>query len=442
MAKKSQGKVIQMLSPENYIRKKTRSLPIFECMVNAEWEEGKLADIVVARQHTNGNITAGLYHVDLACLGVKDTAYFFNIPLSEYRKKFEVFMNMEDSFEKIDYVLAHNIIHAGLEFADEYEFKPHKDFTSITQYILDEDTDDIPLIEIECGVDGLPAFMQDTMIADREDQKIIAHLDRVAGPGNYYLLDEEGMIINDEEDSEPEKWEKELNDRLDFYLDNSEYSEFDSKLKFDKNTVQNSKSFQLKVSIDELDNPKVWRRIIIPSYFSFNHLHYVIQAVFGWTDSHLYQFSGNGFGSNSVICKLYDEYESHEQEQLDAMIIPLSRIFKREGDTYTYIYDFGDSWQHTILLEKVIPKVSYLPDLLDGKGACPPEDCGGIMGYQNMLEILTDQNHPEYYEYLEWLGLEEDENWDPEEFDIEYSQEVLMKMFATLISRIRKLDPE
>ena len=72
MTKKSKGKVLQMLSPENFIRNKARSLPIFECLVNADWEEGKLADMVVARQHTNGNITAGLYQVDLACLGVKD----------------------------------------------------------------------------------------------------------------------------------------------------------------------------------------------------------------------------------------------------------------------------------------------------------------------------------------------------------------------------------
>lgn len=429
MTKKSKGKVLQMLSPENYIRNKARSLPIFECLVNADWEEGKLADMVVARQHTNGNITAGLYQVDLACLGVKDTAYFFNIPLLEYREKFEVFMNMKDGFEKINYVLAHNIIYAGLEFADEYEFKPHKDFTSITQYILDEDTDDIPLIEIECGVDGLPAFTKETLIDEREDKKIIAHLDRVAGPGNYYLIDEEGIIINEDEVSKSDFREEEFNDWLDDRLDDLEYPGFDCELEFDENTVQNSQTYQLKIYIDKLNKPKVWRRITIPSYYSFHHLHFSIQAAFGWDDCHLYQFSDNGLSSKSIICKLNDELDSVDQEQLDATLIPLSRIFTREGDTYTYIYDFGDCWQHTILLEKVIPKVSCVPELIGGKGACPPEDCGGVMGYKNMLEILADKNHPEYYEYLEWLGLEEDETWDPEEFDLEYFQEVLRELF-------------
>ena len=122
-------------------------------------------------------------------------------------------------------------------------------------------------------------------------------------------------------------------------------------------------------------------------------------------------------------------------DELDSMIrttrcniIPLAGFLPGRR-SYTYIYDFGDCWQHTILLEKVIPKVSCVPELIGGKGACPPEDCGGVMGYKNMLEILADKNHPEYYEYLEWLGLEEDETWDPEEFDLEYFQEVLRELF-------------
>jgi len=200
MAKSSKGKVIQMLSPENYIRQKARTLPVYECMVNNGWEESQLANLVVARQHTNGNITAGLYLVDLSCLGIKDTTWFFNISVSEYRENIERFMLTEDGVENIDYVLAHNIVHAGLEFADDYEFKPHKDFTSVTQFILDEENDDIPLIEIECGFNGLPAYMQGPLDNDQKSRQVIAQLERVAGPGNYYLIDEDGEIINDIDD--------------------------------------------------------------------------------------------------------------------------------------------------------------------------------------------------------------------------------------------------
>jgi len=200
MAKKNNSKVIQMLSPENYIRQKARTLPVYECLINTEWKESQMASLVVARQHTNGNITAGLYLVDLACVGIKDTLWFFNIPVSEYKENLERFMGMKENIDKIDYTLAHNIIYASLEFADDYEFKPHKDFTSVTQYILDEDTDKIPLIEIECGIDGLPAYMPGPLHSDSKAKQVIAHLERVAGHGNYYLLDEEGSIINDEED--------------------------------------------------------------------------------------------------------------------------------------------------------------------------------------------------------------------------------------------------
>ena len=77
MAKNTGGKVIQMLSPENYIRKKARSLPIHECTINSHWEESGLANISIARRHTNGNITSCFYLIDLLCLGVKDTHYIF-----------------------------------------------------------------------------------------------------------------------------------------------------------------------------------------------------------------------------------------------------------------------------------------------------------------------------------------------------------------------------
>ncbi len=152
--------------------------------------------------------------------------------------------------------------------------------------------------------------------------------------------------------------------------------------------------------------------------------------MFGWEDCHLYQFSDNGFDSELLIAEKNEELENDYKEVLEAGKIPLSQIFVKKGDTYTYIYDFGDCWQHTILLEQLIPEVSYMPELIDGQGACPPEDSGGVMGYKNMLEILADQNHPEYYEYLEWLGLGEDESWDPDEFDLEYFQEVLTELFA------------
>src|ERR1035437_2347946 len=121
MAKKHPGKVIQMLSPENYIRTKARALPIYECLVNEIWKEEGIANIIIARKHINGNITVCFYLVDLFCLGVKDTHYMFNIGSEEYQK---IISNGEDMEPvSIRYALVHNIIYAALEYAEEFGFK-------------------------------------------------------------------------------------------------------------------------------------------------------------------------------------------------------------------------------------------------------------------------------------------------------------------------------
>lgn len=188
MANKNKGKVVQMLSPENYIRKKARTLPIYECRINEEWEDSRMVQLSVARSHTNGNITACFYLVDLMCLGIKDTDYMFNAPIHAYREHIEK-IDAQLSMVEIDYELAHNIVFAGLEFADEYGFKPHKDFTSITQFMLEEDTDDIELLEIECGMNDKPTYMRGPFDDDVKVKKIIAQLEKTAGPGNYSFID-------------------------------------------------------------------------------------------------------------------------------------------------------------------------------------------------------------------------------------------------------------
>lgn len=413
MAKKKSGKVIQMLSPENYIRQKARTLPIYECRINTDWQKSGIANITVARIHSNGNITFGLYLVDLKCLGVKDSFYHFNISKIQYGELLEKFENRLDT-EIVSYTLVHNIVFAALEFAEEYGFKPHRDFTSITRFILEEDTDDVELIGIECGVDGKPMYVKGPFETVAQANTIIARLEKTAGPGNYEFINE--LDADDDFDDEFD----------DDFFDEMEPID----INFDESIVQKSQTFQLKIAIDNLNNLPVWRRVNVPSYFTFMHMHYVIQTVFGWSNSHLYQFSDNGFESKEIITVLDWNLETDNQKQLEASEVHLSDIFMKEGDTYTYIYDFGDSWEHTITLEKILPEVSRIPELLDGKGACPPEDCGGTSGYENMVKILSDKKHPEYYEYLEWLGLEEDENWDPEVFDLEDTQSLLLKMFT------------
>lgn len=215
MAKKNTGKVIQMLSPENYIRKKARALPIYECVINENWDESKLARLSIARKHTNGNITACFYLVDLMCLGVKDTDYMFNEPLSVYSEHMQMTSEKMATVE-VEYALAHNIIFSGLEFAEDYGFKPHKDFTSVTQFMLEEDTDDIELIEIDCGIGGKPTYSRGPFDDDALVKRIIAQLEKSAGEGNYSIVDEfEVDDYDDDYDEDDDEEDDEEEDEFD-----------------------------------------------------------------------------------------------------------------------------------------------------------------------------------------------------------------------------------
>ena len=98
---------------------------------------------------------------------------------------------------------------------------------------------------------------------------------------------------------------------------------------------------------------------------------------------------------------------------MDARKTKMSRVLKKEGQTYCYIYDFGDDWNHRLTLEKIEPGEIVAPCCLDGAGACPPEDVGGLHGYQEMLEAFKTPRHPERASYIPWLGLVPGEKWDP-----------------------------
>lgn len=230
----------QQLSSESYIRTRARTLPIDACYVNVGWETARLANVVVLRRHVNGNITSAVYLVDLLCLGIKDSFYFFNQSLYEIQERFD-FGNGR-LWQKIDYALAHNIIYAGHDFAMDFHIEPHQDF-AVTRYILEEDDDNVPLIEIETGdEEGKPHLMvrpSDTY------GPVLARLKKYAGEGNYtFTIGDEPMDWNDEDEeeedivddeSEEEDWDEDeyLDDIGEELLDFNHVSEIStSKLLF------------------------------------------------------------------------------------------------------------------------------------------------------------------------------------------------------------------
>lgn len=183
-------------------------------------------------------------------------------------------------------------------------------------------------------------------------------------------------------------------------------------------------TFQFKIQIKNITKPPVWRRVLIPDSFSFERFHEVIQAAFSWENYHMYQFSSIGYGADEIIGIVDEEDEDYYDmfityEKRDASKVRLSEIFQFVGQKYIYIYNFGDDWTHQITLENVMVDSILNPELLAGKGACPPEDCGGPWGYYNLLDALSEKKHPDRKEMREWLGLKRGQDWDPSFFDLE-----------------------
>lgn len=159
--------------------------------------------------------------------------------------------------------------------------------------------------------------------------------------------------------------------------------------------------------------PKIWRRILVPDNYTFYKLHMAVQGAFGWENAHLFRFSETGFTDKVSYEALYDGLDIEPGFVVkDAKKSRIKPIFNKDGRKYTYIYDFGDHWEHAVIREKLIDDDIVRPFCLEGGGACPPEDCGGLGGYADMVESLKTPGHPERESYIEWLGLVPGETWD------------------------------
>jgi hypothetical protein len=167
-------------------------------------------------------------------------------------------------------------------------------------------------------------------------------------------------------------------------------------------------AYQLKLTLLGI-KPPIWRRILMPGKMNLEDLHYVIQTVMGWDNSHLHLFELGGTEYSDPMFKL-EEVEDERKVRLD-------KCGLRKGTSFLYRYDFGDSWEHQIKVEKVLTPEEKLthPTCMAGERASPPEDCGGIWGYEELLEALSDPDHPDHEDMLEWVGGQ----FAPEAFDLE-----------------------
>ena len=186
--------------------------------------------------------------------------------------------------------------------------------------------------------------------------------------------------------------------------------------------------FRLKVTLNDVE-PQVLRRIEVPADIKLDRLHLTLQAALGWTNSHLYEIRVREIAWGLPSPDWPDG-------PLDARKAKLIDVLEDVGaKTLRYLYDFGDGWEHTIKIERMItpePNVAY-PRLIEATGPCPPEDVGGPWGYAEILEALDDPQHERYAEIREWIG----DDFDPRAFD----PDPLKVEVATLAKRWSRKPP-
>jgi hypothetical protein len=198
-----------------------------------------------------------------------------------------------------------------------------------------------------------------------------------------------------------------------------------------KKSAVPSEVFPLKVTLLGT-MPPIWRRLLAPADLTLAQLHDVLQAAMGWEDGHMHEFSvgQRRIGRPDPEDRLMG-MPSAENERT----VRLSGILGRVGSKAIYTYDFGDSWKHSIVLEKrfpIDPNTPY-PVCTDGQLACPPEDCGGIPGFYDLIEVLSDPKHERREEIMEWIG----DEFDPQAFSVDK----VNRMLAPWTRHRRKTPP-
>ena len=168
----------------------------------------------------------------------------------------------------------------------------------------------------------------------------------------------------------------------------------------------------LKVTLKDI-RPPIWRRVLVPGHATLGQLHDMLQASMGWGNGHIHQFTTG----EVVYSAPWFELDAFGDEVEDERTVTVAEVLPRKGCRALYEYDFGDGWEHLLVVEKVGPAEAGVeaPLCVAGARACPPEDSGGPWGYGELLEILRNPQHAEHAERLEWVG----GRFDPEAFDLE-----------------------
>jgi hypothetical protein len=179
--------------------------------------------------------------------------------------------------------------------------------------------------------------------------------------------------------------------------------------------------YQFEITLLDSE-PLIWRRVQVPDA-TLHSFHHMIQVAMGWMNSHLYHFELDGRRFSDLDPDPESDYGDPPEDSGDTS---LGDLGLREGSELLYLYDFGDGWEHCVRMEALLPpsEGEIYPRCLDGARACPPEDVGGIPGYEDFLNALRNPRHPEHAALSEWAP----PGFDPEAFDVEETTKRLRSM--------------
>jgi hypothetical protein len=168
--------------------------------------------------------------------------------------------------------------------------------------------------------------------------------------------------------------------------------------------------------------PSIWRRLEVPAAYHLGELHAALNTAMGWLDYHLHEFliDDRSYGAPDV------DFAPEADDTLPEESVALRDLVRPGAERFEYIYDFGDDWRHSVVIESTgaAEKDVFYPRCIDGGGACPPEDCGGVWGFEEFKEAMADPKHPEHDDFKEWHG----GDFDPDEFSAEEASRLLRTM--------------
>ncbi len=187
------------------------------------------------------------------------------------------------------------------------------------------------------------------------------------------------------------------------------------------------KKYTLRIELDQSD-PLVWRELEVPSSLSLTSLAQAILLAMGWNEDHLHQFLSSGKKRSHYATSLHELGSSLYPGTKDGSRYGVSHLLQKPGDSITFEYDYGDSWHHAVILQAVAEYADNEPKsvkLIGGANACPPDDCGGIYRYSDLVELMAeDPRSAELYDFYDWIGCK----WDPEYFPLEQAAKAVARM--------------